>query len=243
MELDRVLAAQRAWQAVSSDDIAASKFALESLTRCADAIAVLSNNLHEIGYHWANTEPISPAALQRNIAAIEKTIGLPAPKIIAVFWEKIGGVSFVDLKKYRHVDFWEKHKIRGREGFCEGLYVDPCNEGWASFICDDFLDWQECCSDDEDGRFLLSLSPDGYHKDNISGGESYGVYPGASWKPTWENFEWPGVRRPVSAFADPPDFLSYLRTTILEGAGFPGFLGTPAFDPVKERLLQGVPIF
>jgi hypothetical protein len=242
MELDDIIAAQKAWQAVSDDDIAASKMASESLTRCADAIAVLSNNLHAIGYPWASTEPISLDALQRNIATIEKTIGLPVPKIIALFWEKIGGVSFVDLKKYRHVDFWESHKIRGPE-FCDGLYVDACNDAWASFICDDFLDWKESSSGEEDDAFLLSLSPDGYHKDDISGGESYGLYPGASWKAIWENFEWAGVRRPASALVDSPDFLSYLRTAILECAGFPGLAGAPAFDPVRDRLLQGVPVF
>jgi hypothetical protein len=42
---------------------------------------------------------------------------------------------------------------------------------------------------------------------------------------------------------DPPDFLSYLRTTILKSAGFPGLLGVPGFDPIREALLQGVPVF
>jgi hypothetical protein len=89
----------------------------------------------------------------------------------------------------------------------------------------------------------LSLSPDGFHKDNISGGAPYGVLAGSSWKPIWRNFEWWGRVRPVTALADAPDFLSYLRTTILECAGFPALLCVPGFDRVPETILQGVPLF
>jgi hypothetical protein len=71
----------------------------------------------------------------------------------------------------------------------------------------------------------------------------YGVFLGVSWRPIWQNFEWKGLKHPITALTNPPDFLSYLRTTILECAGFPAFLGVPAFDPIKKRLLQDVPVF
>ena len=37
--------------------------------------------------------------------------------------------------------------------------------------------------------------------DNISGGDSYGVYPGASWKPAWRNFAWTGRGSATSQFS------------------------------------------
>jgi hypothetical protein len=244
MEIDKILDAQRAWQTVSAeDDIAVSKIALDSLTKCADAISILCKNLKEIGYAWAGSERILANVLERNILTIEKKIGLPIPQLLVLFWEKVGGVSLVDLNNYQHVDFWKQHNVLAPKFYCDGLHIDACNEEWASFICSDFVDWREYYGADEPEGFLLSLSPDGYHKDNISGGAPYGVYPGASWKPIWQNFEWSGMKRPITAPASPPDFLSYLRTTILECAGFPAFLGVTAFGPIKERLFQDVPIF
>lgn len=127
--------------------------------------------------------------------------------------------------------------------FCDGLVVEPCSREWVDFICGDFRDWPENWPEATPEPFILSLSPDGYHKDNISGGASYGLFLGESWKPTWQYFEWPGARRPLSAPPGPPDFLAYLRTTVLECAGFPGLLGLPAFEAFRGRLLQGLPYF
>jgi hypothetical protein len=240
-EIDKILDTQRAWLAASTDDdTAISRMASVSLTKCAQAIAVLSENLREIGYPWAVSEQTPNDVLVRNVALIEKTTGLPIPKILVTYWEKVGGVSFVDLDNYEHGDFWKEHKIFSPTGFCDGLYVAACDAGWADYVCND---WKELYDFGERGGFQLELSPDGYHKDNISGGAPYGVILGNSWKPIWQNFEWTGLQRPITAPAGSPDFLSYLRTTVLECAGFPAFLGIPAFDQIKRRLLQDVPIF
>lgn len=244
IELDKILDAQRKWRTASSQGASVARnMAIESLIRCADAIAVLENNLKEIGYVWAEVERIPLEVIERNVMVIEKTIGLPVPQILVKFWEKVGGVSLVDLKNYQHVDFWEGQKILAPRHFCDGLHVDPCNHEWTTFICSDFIDWKEYTARDESDRFLLALSPDAYHKDNISGGAAYGVYAEASWKPIWQNFEWTGAQSPATALTSPPDFLLYLRTTVLECAGFPAFLGSPGFDSIRERLLRGVPLF
>jgi hypothetical protein len=244
IEIEGLLDAQRAWEAVSEDDEPIiRKMAVTSLEKCADAIAVLGRNLGEIGYTWVVSERLSPCVIERNILVLEKTLCLPIPEILVLFWEKVGSVSFVDLDHYRHVDFWREQAVVGPSYFCDGLHVDPCSEEWASSICDDFQYWKENRAPGESDDFLLSLSPDGYHKDNISGGSPYGMYARSSWKPIWQNFEWPGARRPVIAPAGSPDFFSYLRATILECAGFPAFLGLPAFEPIRERLLRGVPVF
>lgn len=216
--------------------------AQKSLNQCADAVAVLRRNLYEIGYSWTQVEKIPTESLDAGMAKIKNAIGSPIPPILTMFWELVGGISLVDIQSYQHTAFWKAQNLTGPSHFCDGLYIEACSDDWVAHICDDFQDWQDYRSEDEPG-YLLELSPDGYHKDNISGGAPYGVYPGISWLPVWQNFEWSGIQRPATALPGPPDILSYLRTAVLECAGFPAFLGLPHFEPVRARLLQGVPIF
>jgi hypothetical protein len=90
IEIDKLLDTQRAWQAISTnDDTAIRKMAFESLVKCADAIAVLGENLRKIGYVWAVTEQIPPNVIEKNILNIEKTIGLPIPQILAMFGKRL----------------------------------------------------------------------------------------------------------------------------------------------------------
>jgi hypothetical protein len=244
IEIEKIMEKQRAWQEAQTDDeTAVSAMAFESLSKCADAIVVLSRNLRKIGYVWVSSEPIPANELERNIQRIEAETGLLIPKILVGFWKIVGGISFVDLEHYRHVGFWHKHKITAPQGFSDGLHVDACSRGWASYICEEYEEWLNDDQRDEAEEFLLSLSPDSYHKDNISGGESYAVFAEPSWKPSWQYFEWSGPVKPMTALADPPDFLSYLRTAVLECAGFPGLLGNPAFDKLRNELLEDVPLF
>jgi hypothetical protein len=243
IDIEKILEKQRAWQAASTEDEAGIKaMALESLSKCADSIAILSENLRKIGYAWVSSEPMPANELERNISIIETKTALSIPKILVAFWETVGGISFVDLERYRHVRFWHKHKITAPQGFADGLHVDACDHEWASFICQDYEDWQDE-QQGEEKEFLLSLSPDGYHKDDISGGNPYGVFAESTWKPIWQYFKWSGAVKPVTAIVGPPDFLSYLRTTVLECAGFPGLLGIPAFESLRSKLLEDVPLF
>lgn len=244
IEIEKILETQRTWQEASAEDEALmSRMALESLSKCADAITVLSGNLRKIGYVWVSSEPIPVNEVDGSIRMIEAQTGLSIPKILVAFWKTIGGISFVDLEHYRHAGFWHKHKITAPQGFADGLHVDACSRGWAAYLCEEYEDWQNDDQQDEAEPFLVSLSPDGYHKDNISGGEPYGVFTESAWKPIWQYFEWSGAVKPVTALADPPDFLSYVRTTVLECAGFPGLLGIPAFDRLRDELLEDVPLF
>jgi hypothetical protein len=244
VEIEKIIDKQQAWQQVEQQDEATIRqFARDSLEQCKDALAILCQNLKGIGYDWADINRIQPEELSKNILTIQQTILQPIPPILKMFWEMVGAVSLVDLDNYRHVDFWKEHKIFSECNYCDGLHVDGCNSDWANFICDDFSDWKTYQQHGDDDRFLLSLSPDGFHKDNISGGASYGLYPGDSWNPIWQNYEWPGERLPLAGSKNPPDFLSYIRIVVLECAGFPAFLGVPAIEPVKKRLLEGVQVF
>jgi len=244
IEIERILEKQRAWQeAPAHDEALIQAMAVDMLSGAADAVAVLSENLRKIGYVWVSSERVPANVLEENIQMIEKKTGLSVPKILVAFWQIVGGISLVDLESYRHVSFWRKQKIKAPQGFADGLHIYACNHDWASYICDEYEDWQDGDPGDPAEPFLLELSPDGYHKDDISGSDPYGVFTGSAWKPIWQYFEWSGAVKPKTALADPPDFLSYLRTTVLECAGFPGLLGIPAFDTLRNELLENVPLF
>lgn len=86
----------------------------------------------------------------------------------------------------------------------------------------------------------LDLSPDHWHKDNISGGAPYAVRAAAGWFAPMESFEWCGPARPRSAPPGTPDLVGYLRTALFECAGFPGYFGHPRFEPLRQMLLSGV---
>jgi hypothetical protein len=242
--LEDVLQLQKQWNSFLPDEgpmLRAS--ALDSLSKCAEAIATLSENLRKTGYLWISVAKIPTDELEKNIQTIETVTGASIPMILIEFWRTIGDVSFIDLENYEHAGFWEENSIHPKNGFADGIYIDACNDAWTSSICDEARDWKSNIGSGVSDAFILSLSPDGYHKDNISGGSPYGVYLEPTWKPTWLNFEWSGEKKPVTALSNPPDFLSYLRTAILECAGFPGLLGSPDFEPIKQSLLRGVPLF
>jgi len=182
----------------------------------------------------------SPADLDARVAEVEARTGVQIPRIVREFWRVVGGVSFVDLENYQHGVFWSELGIAGRYGFCDGFHVDACDTDWIAFTLEDYESYAE---DDDLPSFRYSLAPDGYHKDNISGGPPYAVGRNSAWQPTWENFSWSGYRIPETAGPAPPDFLSYVRTALLECAGFPGLLGHPGFEPLRLSLVEGLEAF
>jgi len=208
------------------------------------AIDVLAGNLASIDYpRFAGRIPASQG-LARRIRKVERRLRAPLPPALKVFWRIVGGVSFVDLTDYAHVPFWKAHGMEGPKSCCDGLYLDGCDD-----------DWFDCMLDELDARraaetgaspalaFQLPLAPDGLHKDNVSGGLPYCVVPGDNWLAPLRNFRWCGPARPHSAPPNPCDLLGYLRTAILECAGFPGLYGSESFEPIRQRLLEDVPTF
>jgi hypothetical protein len=237
--------AQRAWRdAALADDATAASAAAPALEGLQRAATTLVANLRELGYPAVpGVIPPEPDLASR-LRLLEATIGGAIPPTLVAFWQHVGGISLVDLDGYSHVEFWEARGILGPDGYCDGLHVDPCSASWTEFALRDFADLNE----DPDlpppeGPHLLSLAPDGYHKDNISGGMPYGIEVGGGWLAPWLNFSWTGRQRPTSAMLDPTDLLGYLRTSILECAGFPALFGVPSFEPIRERLLRNVEVF
>ncbi|MBA3404912.1 MAG: hypothetical protein H0U13_09560 [Gemmatimonadaceae bacterium] len=165
-------------------------------------------------------------------------MGGPVPPALASLWRIVGGVSLIDLKTYAHVEFWESSGVFEEPEYCNGVHIDACDDELVESVINDFDD-----SSKDDEPFLLPIAPDGYHKDNISGGLPYGMALQSNWLAPLENFEWTGMQRPVAAPDGPCDLLSYLRCSLLECAGFPGFYGLSAFVPFRRELLRGVPVF
>jgi hypothetical protein len=239
-----ILRSQSAWStAAQTGGDAAASAASVGLAGLKSAVITLLENLATLDYPMVPGVIPPEADLDFRVRQLEATIGAPVPCGLVAFWRLVGGVSLVDLTAYAHVEFWEAHGVAGPHGFCDGVHVDPCSIDWVESTLQDFMDRVDDAELPPEQRHLLSLAPDGYHKDNISGGAPYGVEVGGDWLAPWQNFSWPGARRPVSAPPDPCDMLSYLRTSVLECAGFPGFFGVPAFDRFRQQLLRNVKVF
>jgi hypothetical protein len=206
-----------------------------SFEACRESVVQLGSQLVSLGYPVKTFIFPAPADLSERIARIEDYTGKRIPVIIREFWQIVGGISVVDLKEYKHVAFWDDLGITGAHQFCDGVHVDVIDDDWLTYTAEDFDNYAE---NDDERTFLFSLAPDGYHKDDISGGPPYAFGHGSDWAPTFENFRWAGYRRPESAVPDPSDFLSYLRTAILECGGFPGLLGHPNFESIRPTLAR-----
>ena len=241
--LDAILAAQQPWRlAARADDLAARSAAEQACTTMSEAIDVLAGNLATIGYpRFAGRIPSTPG-LARRIRKIERRLGMPLPPALKVFWRIVGGVSFVDLTDYAHVRFWHEQGLA--EVHCDGLYLDGCDDDWFDCMLDE-LDARRAAAADKGAPepFELPLSPDGPHKDNVSGGPPYAVIPGNDWLLPLRHYRWRGITRTHTAPAKSCDLIGYLRTTILECAGFPGLFGQDKFEPIRQRLLEDVPVF
>lgn len=233
----RIVERQRRWLSLATAGGAAAQAdAVDAFRGCAAALREISRELGELRYPVADIVVPSAVPLDALVRDAERRANLQLPPVLVEFWRTVGGVSFVDVAEYAHMAFWDDIGVE-RE-YCDGVMVDACTPEWVDFFVDDVVDQQ---SESADEAPLILLSPDGYHKDNISGGEAYGIAAGGGWFATWENFDW--VERPASAPTEPIDFLGYLRTAVLECAGFPGLFGDAAFEPIRQRLLRNVHLF
>jgi hypothetical protein len=243
LSIESVIAAQQAWQeAARTSDEAAASAATAAFDGLIAATEALVRNLGALGFPDIPGRIAPEPRVRQRVATLERHVGGRVPPVLAEFWSRVGGISLVDLENYAHVPFFDTHRLRGRSEFCDGIHVDRCSASWLRFALDDYNDLRDDPDLAPPDAYMLSLSPDGYHKDNISGGDPYGVNVDDGWLAPWRNFEWPR-RRPLSVPSGECDFLGYLRSALLECAGFPGLYGLASFEPMRTRLLQGVCVF
>lgn len=244
-DLDTILAAQQSWRiAARAGERVARPAAERACTTMSEALDVLAGNLAALGYPtFTGRVPASPG-LARRIHKIERRLGGYLPPALKVFWQIVGGVSLVDLQAYAHVAFWEGRGLGGPQLCCDGLYIDGCDDDWFDCMIDELDDRRKVAGDGNPAEpFQLPLAPDGLHKDNLGGGEPCAVISSDDWLAPLRNFRWSGVKRPHTAPANKLDLIGYLRTAILECAGFPGLFGQEQFEPIRQQLLADVPTF
>lgn len=239
-----LLERQHAWRACAeAGGPEAEAYAVDTLSAAALAIDKLHANLRRLGYPRVPGRIRCARGLDGRLKRLTKTLGGELPAALGTFWRHIGGVSFADLETYRHVKFWRQLGIEGASGYSDAFHIDPCVPEWVSMVEESRADAPSAPVDGEAQPFEVNVAPDGFHKDDISGGTPYAFHIRSDWLAPLLNFEWSGWTHPTSIPHDTFDLLSVTRTTILECAGFPGFLGQEAFEPIRMRLLADVPAF
>lgn len=239
-----MLAARDAWLAADEKDRASEGPSV--IATCGEAAGELCERLIDIGLPIS--EPTVPCShLERSVARLE-TFGPNVPPALQSLWEHVGRLSLVDEQGYSHVEFWASQGVRFRRDLGEvgadvtdGVVIEaPSHDDWIDRTID------ELAIQAEQGYPPgYEISADGFHKDNISGGAPYLlVATDDPWLAWLDDFRWWGAERPASAPpGNAPDLVSYLRSALLEAAGFPGLLGDPAFEAIRPGLVEGLPTF
>ena len=107
------------------------------------------------------------------------------PPLLAV-WQVVGGVSLLDLSDYSHCQFWEERGVGyvgdGASEFCDAVHiespVDDRVDSFIDFVLEERFVWLDSGAAADGEPFEFPIAPDGYHKDDISGGPPYGLVPG-----------------------------------------------------------------
>jgi hypothetical protein len=190
----------------------AMRVAAETMARVRRNCETLISRLEGMGYdfsrypdgsrRYGNMPPHTPPSDEMRDAQVElEGEAGPLPLSLAEFWNVVGAVDLVG----RHPE-WP-------DGL-DPLVVDP-PEGALAWIYDGYED---------EGGLFAALAPDDLHKDNVSGGDPYGVL-----------LPQPAVD---FAFVNEPHrlhFVPYLRLAILKWGGFPGLDGEEIeFEPLDE---------
>jgi hypothetical protein len=146
--------------------------ARETMRRVARCCDVLAERLEARG--WQSLSALRTLPDARDVAIfgrIEALTDGPLPPSLQAFWEIVGGVDFI----------WDYNGDGEAPDFGLGLALremDPLCVGPAASAPSDFERWVAMTSpiDPElNDPFKLYLAPDQRTKDNISGGEPYGI--------------------------------------------------------------------
>jgi len=141
--------------------------------------------------------------------------GMAIPLSLEAFWKEVGWVCLVGM--HPSLPFMS-----------DALEIGPVDEVLAELD-----EWEAGMEHDDAERddvpsFEAALSADAFHKDNVSGGESYAVrLPG-------ETADFPLLHERHGL-----DFIPYLRLALLRWGGFPGLDGREGvrFD-LADRLIE-----
>ncbi|MGS2724443.1 hypothetical protein ACVBEJ_11935 [Porticoccus sp. GXU_MW_L64] len=155
-------------------------------------------NLEDLGYEFCHPDEVLPGPTQSVLVdELESMIGL-IPETIKQFYLEVGSADFTG----KHSD-WDQD-IYPDPFFMSSL--DRILESAKKYVEDpEEAEWYQ----DNYGGFALELSPDYYHKENVSGGPPYHVVLPCEANPK------------ILGMEDSPRFLEYIKSVLGYG-GFPG---------------------
>jgi hypothetical protein len=133
------------------------------LDRIAAALPVLVDRLKRYGYQFARPTAVLPgpeATVEASIQRIESEIGA-VPYAVAQFWRTIGSV-----------DLCGSHPEWYGCDYPDPLVIDPASQAVAEL--QEFLDDREERMR-YDFPYVIPISADDYHKEDVSGGMWYNV--------------------------------------------------------------------
>jgi hypothetical protein len=178
----------------------------ETMRRARENVRTLVGELESIGYlfgvrsdgsafHTFKSPHIDPVLnTDQHIQKLERQAGA-IPLSMRMWWEVVGEVDF-----------------RGHHPQL-GLYSDPLLVYSVECALEDFDEWSQTVESDgieETGPFRITIAPDFYHKDDVSGGSPYQMSIGTPCIDALVLNECRGVK-----------FVNYLRECFRWG-GFPG---------------------
>lgn len=176
----------------------------------------LANNLKNLGYEFEE-DPV--AGTSQNTADLIKDIEKEAgviPKRLKDFYLTIGGINF--LGRYPKWNFVE---------YPDPIVVFTIEHVYYEFK--DFLKDKEYYLREHGGKFLIPISPDYYHKEDVSGGMWYNV-------PIPNNSEDPVIEDERHKFG----FTKYLNHA-LDNGGFCALDGKGReYGYPMDKILEGV---
>lgn len=187
----------------------AQAVAAETMRRVRRNCEKIASRLQKMGYVFGTfpdgtrrsyrVPPLTPpsARMQADIEELTTEAG-PLPLSLTAFWQEVGAVDFVGMH-------------RSWPNGLDPLVVDP-PEGPLSDLYD------------EGEGIFVALAPDDFHKDNVSGGDPYGL-------------ELPNLAADFLFMYERHEllFVPYLRLAILRWGGFPGLDGEDMeFEPLAQ---------
>ena len=219
--------------------------AAETMRRVRRNCELLVDRLNSMGYVFGTypdgstgyyTEgPLVALDKEKRSAMVqlEREAG-PLPISLVAFWQEVGLVDFVGMKP-EWPDGLDPLVVIGPDGAQAMLYEEDRDEYEDDDDENDDSDEYEEDDEDDDsaaGEWFAALAPDDLHKDNVSGGDPYGVaLPNAS-----ADFVF------LNESHDLP-FVSYLRLAILQWGGFPGWEGNKIRFESLGELVAGLEPF
>ena len=232
----------------------AREVAAETMRRVRRNCELLVSRLRALGYvfgtypdgstgYYTQGPLVAPSDQTRaGCAEVEAEVGGPLPLSLVAFWEEVGEVDFVGMHP-EWPDGLDPLVVGPPEAVLSDLSEVAGNDLFEDSISSEL---SGALGDEnfEAPKFFAGLAPDGLHKDNVSGGDPYGV----------------ALPCPAADFVFLCEghnllFVPYLRVAILRWGGFPGLDGSVArcgsfgpegravrFDPL-EGLLEGLEPF